>query len=90
MSLTQFKSLYKPKAKQCINGCGTPPNADESHNKSINKSKVLWDLQTDEDEEEDRVQHYAYQNITPNIKSYSFQMPSQPSHGPYFYDKVFY
>ncbi|CAG2111013.1 unnamed protein product [Medioppia subpectinata] len=89
MSLTQFKSLYKPKAKQCINGCGTPPNADESNNKTNNKSKVLWDIQTDEEEEEeeDRVQHYAYQSITPNIKSYSFQMPSQPSHGSYFYDK---
>ncbi|XP_054152985.1 high affinity cAMP-specific 3',5'-cyclic phosphodiesterase 7A-like [Oppia nitens] len=99
LSLTQFKSLYEPKAKQCINGCGTPPNCQELYNKSDNKSKVLWELQTDEeeeeeyddqdfeDEDEDRVHQYAYQSITTNIKTYSLQMPSQTPIGSYLYDK---
>lgn len=89
MSLTEFKSAYKPETGKCINGCGTPPNADDSNFRYFNKSKVLWDLQMDEEEEDESDNN---QNITPNIKPYSLQMSAQiaqPSHpSSFLYEKV--
>jgi hypothetical protein len=81
LSLSEFKSAYKTDPKKCINGCGTPPNNEESNGRYSNKSKVLWDLQMDEEEEDEENETYT-RTIKPPPP---YQMPS---HASYFIEKV--
>ena len=91
ISLSEWLKTYRPEPTKCINGCGTPPNAEEAYYRYTNRSKVLWDLQMDEEDEDEDQEEHHFGKAAPHLKPYTLQMQAhlaqaqQPS---YSYDKV--
>lgn len=86
LSLDEFTSLYKPNVTQCENGngCGTPTSIVDSNNSCNDKreSKVLWDIEMDEElENED-------ENETIDRTATLPQTFSLSSHTSLYFEKV--